>query len=54
MQIVQKRRMYHTKSMEYIWVNPRDSKNYEKSDSRLGESATFEQNERFAPDIRQK
>ena len=46
--------MYHTKSMEYIWVNPRDSKSYEKSDSRVGENATFGENGRFAWDIRQK
>ena len=46
--------MYHTKSMEYIWANPRDREIYEKSDSRVGESATFGENGRFAWDIRQK
>ena len=52
--MLQKCLMYHTKSMEYIWANPRDREIYEKSDSRVGESATFGENGRFAPDIRQK
>ena len=46
--------MYHTKSMEYIWAKPRDREIYEKSDSRVGESAGFMKNEHFALDIRQK
>ena len=45
--------MYHTRSMEYIWTNQRDGESYEKSDSRVGESATFVKNERFAPYIQQ-
>ena len=51
---MQKRGMYHTKSMEYIWANTRDGESYEKSDSRVGESATIEENRRFTPDIRRK
>ena len=39
--------------MEYIWAKSKDDESYEKSDSRVGESATFVKNERFAPDIRQ-
>ena len=39
--------------MEYISAKPRDRKTYEKSDSRVGESATFGENGRFACDIRQ-
>ena len=34
--------------MEYISAKPRDRKTYEKSDSRVGESATFGENGRFA------
>ena len=52
--MLRKRLMYHTKSMEYIWAKPRDREIYEKSDSRVGESATFGENGRFAWDIRQK
>ena len=33
--------------MGYIWAKPRDRKKYEKSDSRVGEIATFVKNERF-------
>ena len=40
--------------MEYIWAKPRDREKYEKSDSRVGESATFVKKKRFAWDIRQK
>ena len=40
--------------MEYIWAKPRDREIYEKSDSRVGESAGFMKNERFTYDIRQK
>ena len=40
--------------MGYIWAKPRDREKYEKSDSRVGESATFGENGRFALDIRQK
>ena len=46
--------MYHTKSMEYIWAKRRDREKYEKNDSRVSESATFEETRRFALDIRQK
>ena len=52
--MLRKSLMYHTKSMEYIWAKPRDREIYEKSDSRVGESATFGENGRFAWDIRQK
>ena len=51
---LQKCLMYHTKSMGYIWAKPRDHKKYDKSEFRVGESATFVKNERFACDIRQK
>ena len=34
--------------MEYMWAKPRDRKKYEKSDSRIGESTGFVENERFA------
>jgi len=52
--MLRKSLMYHTKSMEYIWAKPRDREIYEKSESRVGESATFGENGRFAWDIRQK
>ena len=39
--------------MEYIWAKRRDREKYEKSDSRVGENATFVKNGRFACDIRQ-
>ena len=45
---LQKCLMYHTKSMEYIWAKPRDREKYDKSEFRVGESATFVKNERFA------
>ena len=51
---LRKCRMYHTKSMEYIWANQRDCESYEKSDSRVGESTGLVKNWRFACDIRQK
>ena len=46
--------MHHTKSMEYIWANPRDREIYEESEFRVGESTGFMKSERFAWDIRQK
>ena len=52
--MLRKSLMYHTKSMEYIWAKPRDREIYEKSDSRVGESAGFMKNERFTCEIRQK
>ena len=52
--MLRKSLMYHTKSMECIWPKPRDREIYEKSDSRVGESAAFGENGRFAWDIRQK
>ena len=40
--------------MGYMGAKRRDREKYEKSDSRVGESATFVKNERFAYDFRKK
>ena len=54
MKVMLKRESECNFCMEYIWAKRRDREKYEKSDSRVDESATLVKNERFAGDIQQK
>ena len=46
--------MYHTNALGDLGAKTRDRKKNEKCDPRLGESASFMKNERFAWEVLQK
>ena len=48
MKVMLERESECTFCMGCIWAKPREREKYEKSDSRVGESATFVKKQRFA------